>query len=106
LFDAECDSADHRAFAGRCTDDRHHFRFIVSPDDAEQLSDLKGFTRDLMRQAERDLGTKLDWVAVDHWNTQHPHIHVIIRGATDDGHDLVISRDYTPFTSRSENPSA
>jgi type IV secretory pathway VirD2 relaxase len=60
MFDAERDSADHWAFAERCTGDRHHFRFIVSPDDAEQLSDLKRFTRDLMTQAERDLGTKLD----------------------------------------------
>jgi type IV secretory pathway VirD2 relaxase len=47
-----------------------------------------------MTQAERDLGTKLDWVAVDHWNTEHPHIHVIVRGTADDGRDLVISRDY------------
>ncbi len=94
MFDAEGDSADHRAFADRCTNDRHHFRFIVSPDDAGQLSDLKAFTRDLMTQAERDLGTKLDWVAVDHWNTEHPHIHVIVRGTADDGRDLVISRDY------------
>src|SRR5262249_25582636 len=69
-------------------------RFIVSPDDAEQLSDLKAFMRDLMAQAEKDLGTKLDWVAVDHWNTEHPHIHVIVRGVADDGRDLVISRDY------------
>jgi type IV secretory pathway VirD2 relaxase len=94
MFDAELDNADHRAFAERCDEDRHHFRFIVSPDDAEQLSDLKAFTRDLMAQAEKDLGTKLDWVAVDHWNTEHPHIHVIVRGVADDGRDLVISRDY------------
>jgi type IV secretory pathway VirD2 relaxase len=94
MFDAEGDNTDHRTFAQRCSGDRHHFRFIVSPDDAEQLSDLKAFTRDLMTQAERDLGTKLDWVAVDHWNTEHPHIHVIVRGVADDGRDLVISRDY------------
>jgi len=94
MFDAQGDSADYKEFAERCAGDRHHFRFIVSPDDAEQLSDLKAFTRDLMGQAERDLGTKLDWVAVDHWNTEHPHIHVIVRGVSDDGHDLVISRDY------------
>ena len=47
-----------------------------------------------MTDAERDLGTRLDWVAVDHWNTEHPHVHVIVRGRTDDGKDLVISRDY------------
>src|SRR6516165_1174450 len=94
MFDAQGDSADYKEFAERCAGDRHHFRFIVSPDDAEQLSDLKAFTRDLMGQAERDLGTKLDWVAVDHWNTEHPHVHVIVRGVTDNEHDLVISRDY------------
>src|SRR6202011_5753640 len=58
----------------RCGGDRDHFRFIVSPDDAEKLSDLRAFTRDLMTQAERDLRTGLDWVAIHHWNTQHPHI--------------------------------
>ncbi len=94
MFDAEHDDADHRGFAERCEGDRHHFRFIVSPDDAIELSDLKTFTRDLMAQAERDLGTKLDWVAVDHWNTEYPHIHVIVRGRIDDDRDLVISRDY------------
>lgn len=94
LFDADTDAADARAFAERCEGDRHHFRFIVSPDDAEQLSDLKAFTRDLMGQAQADLGTRLDWVAVDHWNTGHPHLHVIVRGRTDQGADLVISPDY------------
>lgn len=94
LFDADTDAADARGFAQRCEGDRHHFRFIVSPDDAEQLSDLKAFTRDLMEQAQADLGTRLDWVAVDHWNTGHPHLHVIVRGRTDQGADLVISPDY------------
>src|SRR5690606_15944921 len=73
---------------------RHHFRFIVSPDDTLEMSDLKSFTRDLVGQMEKDLGTRLDWVAVDHWNTEHPHVHLIVRGVRDDGQDLVISRDY------------
>jgi type IV secretory pathway VirD2 relaxase len=94
LFDAAGDEVDGRAFAARCEADRHHFRFIVSPDDASELESLRGFTRELMGQASRDLGTKLDWVAVDHWNTEHPHIHVLVRGRADDGSDLVISRDY------------
>ncbi|MEC5292247.1 relaxase/mobilization nuclease domain-containing protein [Aurantimonas sp. C2-3-R2] len=88
------DEIDAKEFAERCQDDRHHFRFIVSPEDAVDMTDLKGFTRDLMRQAEKDLGTRLDWVGVDHWNTEHPHIHVIARGRADDGEDLVITRDY------------
>lgn len=94
LFGPEADDVDAKGFAERCEDDRHHFRFIVSPEDAVEMSDLKTFTRDLMGQMEKDLGTKLDWVGVDHWNTEHPHIHVIVQGRADDGQDLVISRDY------------
>ena len=58
------------------------------------MADLRAFTRELMGDAERDLGTGLDWVAVDHWNTDNPHVHVLVRGRADDGQDLVISRDY------------
>lgn len=94
LFDATSDQVDGKAFAERCEDDRHHFRFVVSPEDAAQMADLKAFTHELMKDAEKDLGTKLDWVAVDHWNTDNPHIHVLVRGVADDGKDLVISRDY------------
>jgi len=94
MFNAERDDADSKAFAERCEEDRHHFRFIISPEDAATMADLKVFTRKLMRQAERDLGTELDWVAVDHWNTDNPHIHVLVRGKLADGKDLVISRDF------------
>jgi type IV secretory pathway VirD2 relaxase len=94
MFDARSDDADSKAFAERCEDDRHHFRFTVSPEDAAEMADLRAFTRELMKDAERDLGTGLDWVAVDHWNTDNPHIHVLVRGRADDGKDLVISRDY------------
>jgi type IV secretory pathway VirD2 relaxase len=94
LFDAASDNADGKTFAERCAGDRHHFRFIVSPEDAAQMADVRAFTGELMKDAERDLGTKLEWVAVDHWNTDNPHIHVIVRGKADDGRDLVISRDY------------
>ncbi|BCH27792.1 type VI secretion protein [Mesorhizobium sp. L-8-3] len=94
MFGPETDDADAKEFTERCKDDRHHFRFIVSPEDAADMEDLKRFTRELMAQAEKDLGTRLDWVAVDHWNTDNPHVHVIVRGRTDDGQDLVIDRDY------------
>ena len=81
-------------FAERCEDDRHHFRFIVSPEDAAQLGDLRTFSRELMADVERDLGTRLDWVATDHWNTDNPHVRVVIRGKAEDGQDLVICRAY------------
>jgi type IV secretory pathway VirD2 relaxase len=94
LFGPAGDDIDPKGFTERCEDDRHHFRFIVSPDDALEMSDLRSFTRDLVGQMEKDLSTRLDWVAVDHWNTEHPHVHLIVRGVRHDGENLVISRDY------------
>nr|WIE91304.1 DUF3363 domain-containing protein [Mesorhizobium sp. WSM4875] len=94
MFGPEVDQASTTDFVARCKDDRHHFRFIVSPEDAVEMADLKSFTRDLMGRMQTDLGTALDWIAVDHWNTDNPHVHVILRGRADDGQDLVISRDY------------
>ncbi len=66
LFGPETESVDVDAFTECCRDDRHHFRFIVSPDHALEMEDLRAFTRDLTRQMEKDLGTGLDWVAVGH----------------------------------------
>jgi hypothetical protein len=65
MFDAASEDADLRAFAERASDDRHHFRFIVSPEDATEMEDLQAFTRDLAKQMEHDLGTRLDWVGID-----------------------------------------
>ncbi|WP_374544377.1 relaxase/mobilization nuclease domain-containing protein [Rhodoblastus sp.] len=94
IYSATEDRADGDAFLDRGQDDRHQFRFIVSPEDAADLADLTGYTRDLMAQVETDLGTKLDWVAVNHHNTGHPHVHVIVNGRDALGEDLVINGDY------------
>jgi type IV secretory pathway VirD2 relaxase len=94
LYGPHTDKADADEFKTRGEGDRHQFRFIVSPEDANDLEDLKSSTRDLMSQMERDLGTKLDWVAVDHWDTDDPHTHVVLRGKDENGRDLVIARDY------------
>jgi type IV secretory pathway VirD2 relaxase len=85
---------DGKAFVERGREDRHQFRFIVGPEDAAEMADLRGFTRDLMRQMEFDLATRLDWIAVDHHNTGHPHTHIIVRGVLDDGRILNIAGDY------------
>jgi type IV secretory pathway VirD2 relaxase len=94
LYGAETEEADGKTFLGRAAPDRHQFRFIVSPEDGADYDDLKPLTRRLMTRVEADLGTKLDWVAVDHFNTGHPHIHIIVRGVDDRGRDLIIARDY------------
>ena len=101
MFDATSDRADDRGFAEQCKDDRHHFRVIVSPEDAAELTDLREYTRDLVRQMEADLGTRLEWIAVDHWNTDNPHVHLLVRGVNDQGGDLLIARDYISHNLRS-----
>ena len=94
LYSADQDQTDGAAFLKRGEADRHQFRFIVAAEDGDQYDDLKPFVRNLMSQMETDLDTKLDWVAVDHFNTGHPHTHIILRGADDKGRDLVIAREY------------
>jgi type IV secretory pathway VirD2 relaxase len=97
VYSAERDVEDGRAFLERGRDDRHQFRFIVSAEEGVELSDLRTTTRDLMQQMAADLGTKLDWIAVDHHNTGHPHTHILLRGLTEDGKTLNIAGDYIAY---------
>ncbi|SCW35847.1 DUF3363 domain-containing protein [Asticcacaulis taihuensis] len=94
LYDRSGDQADGRAFMDRAAEDPLQFRLIVSAEDGDKYADLKPLTRRFMAQVEKDLGTGLDWVAVDHHNTGHPHTHIVIRGRDENGKDLVIARDY------------
>jgi type IV secretory pathway VirD2 relaxase len=82
-YSAERDVEDGRAVLERGRGDRHQFRFIVSAEDGVELSDPRETTRGLMKQMEADLDARLDWIAVDHHNTGHPHTYVIVRGVTD-----------------------
>jgi type IV secretory pathway VirD2 relaxase len=46
---------------------------------------LRRHTRDLLGRMEKELGGRLEWVAVAHFNTGHPHVHVALRGRTEAG---------------------
>lgn len=69
------------------------WKVIVSPEFGERL-DLDRLTQDLMARMEKDLGTKLEWVAVTHFNTEHPHVHIALRGVREDKAALDLPRDY------------
>ncbi len=73
--------------------DAHHFRFIVSPEKGAEL-DLPAYTRDVMASVQRDLKTRLEWYGVCHYNTDNPHVHVLVRGVTELGAALIIEKDY------------
>src|SRR5450432_788277 len=84
-------SAD--AFRAPLDGEQRQFRFIVSPEDGDEL-DLKEFARQLMNQVESDLGRRLNWAAVNHHNTGKPHVHIDVRGVDSDGDDVRIDADY------------
>lgn len=75
-------------------DDPRHFRIIVAPESASRLEDMDGYVREVMVRLEQDLGIKTEWVAVNHWNTDNPHAHIILRGRTQDGAELRLPRAY------------
>jgi type IV secretory pathway VirD2 relaxase len=76
----------------RAGDDRL-WKLILSPEFGDR-ADLRRLTRDLVSRMERDLGTPLEWVAVAHYNTEHPHVHFALRGIDAEGRPLGLSRDY------------
>ncbi len=74
-------------------DERHQFRLIVSPEDARDL-DLTDYVRELMKRVESDLGRSVEWAAVNHHDTEHPHVHVVVRGVCREGRQLRMDRAY------------
>lgn len=98
FFDRAADEIDPVGGTTAWSDDRHHFRFIMSPEHGDRISDLRGYTREVMRRVADDLGEpELTWIATCHYDTGRPHAHVVIRGRRASGRDLVIPRDYVGF---------
>ena len=80
--------------------DERMWKLIISPEFGD-LADLRRLTGDLMERMEKDLGTDLEWVAVEHHNTEHPHVHIVVRGVRTDGAALRMSREYIQHGIRS-----
>lgn len=93
-YGPQTEVAETAEFIAAGDGDRHQFRVILAPEDATELGDLRGYTRGLMSHMEQDLGTRLEWIAVDHWDTDNPHTHLVIRGRDETGRDLIIAREY------------
>lgn len=95
FYDAQTDRVDGagltNAWAHR---DRRHFRIILGAENGADLRDLRPYVREVMARAEAALGARLTWIAVDHWDTDNPHTHIILRGRSADGRPLVLPRDF------------
>lgn len=95
FYDALDDSMNGALRASEwARDDRRHFRIILSAENGSRLKELRSYTREVMRRAELRLGVGLQWVAVDHWDTDNPHTHIVLRGRGSDGRDLILPREF------------
>lgn len=95
FYDATRDSVSGSRFAEAwAKDDKRHFRIILSAENGGRIGDLRAYTRDVMARAEAALGEKLEWFAVDHFDTDNPHSHIVLRGVRADGRDLIIPREF------------
>ena len=94
-FDGRGDSINivERLERWQKSSDERLWKLIVSPEFGDRV-DLKRLTRDLMLRIATDLGAPLEWVAVTHYNTDHPHIHLALRGVSVDGRLIHLGRDY------------
>ena len=101
FFDAERDAVDVADLPQKWRGDRHHWRLIVSPQEARE-ADLTAFARGCARRLEGRLKTPLEWAAVVHINTTHPHVHLLVRGRRGDGRDLVLTRRFVAEGLRAE----
>ncbi len=73
--------------------DERLFKIIVSPEFGDRLN-LHQYARELMHRMEYDLGAQLEWLAAVHHNTEHPHIHIAVRGVDKKGIPLRLPREY------------
>jgi type IV secretory pathway VirD2 relaxase len=69
------------------------WKIVVSPENGARM-DLQRHARGLVGAMGRDLGTRLEWVAVEHDHNDHPHLHIAIRGVRDDGSRLGLPGEY------------
>jgi type IV secretory pathway VirD2 relaxase len=83
----------HRLDSWQLAGDPRLWKIIISPEFGDRL-DLTRLTRDLMARMNGELATDLDWVAVAHFNTEHPHVHVALRGVDQSGRSVSLSREY------------
>ncbi|PZQ57247.1 MAG: type VI secretion protein [Phenylobacterium zucineum] len=98
FFDREADGLDGRVATRAWSEDRHHFRFIVSPEHGDRIADLRGYVREVMHRVSADLSEpRLEWIATCHFDTDQPHAHVLVRGRRENGRDLVIPRQYVGY---------
>jgi hypothetical protein len=98
-FSESADAVDGYAVtaAWHAADDPRYFHLIVSPENGDRIADMRTVVRPAMVQIQRDLGTRVDWIAYQHdrdRDAQGRHAHIFLRGVDQDGQELLIAPEY------------
>ena len=68
-----------------------NFRIFLPPQ--SNRIDLKDLTEKFVKTLEQRTGYKFYWQAANHYNTAHPHAHILINGKDQYGREVEIPRD-------------
>ncbi|MDR2491258.1 MAG: hypothetical protein LBD20_07645 [Spirochaetaceae bacterium] len=68
-----------------------NFRIFLSPQDSNV--DIKELTEKFVKHLELQTGYKLYWQGACHYNTAHPHGHILINGVDKNGREVTFPRD-------------
>jgi len=71
--------------------DRRLFKIILSPEDP--AADLDRTTQEVIKRIEKEISGTVEWGAVVHRNTDHPHVHMIVRDRLRSGVEFTLPRD-------------
>ncbi len=96
-----------RAKASRWEDDQRYYKFVLSPEEGVRM-DLEKFGSEVMEKVREDLltedelsrGAQVEWIMAQHWDTNHPHVHVMMRAKVED-RDVRLSAGYASHGVRS-----
>jgi hypothetical protein len=96
-FDPERDDVTRRQFMGQMHEQpprgvvAHKLVLSLSQDERDRHGiDMKHLVRDTMADFERATGRSLRWVAFEHDDPGHPHVHVVVAGYDNAGKQVGI----------------
>jgi len=93
--DTTIEIEDIKKMASQWESDRHHFRLIISPEHGDKITDFDAYIKAVMDDVALDLREpRLTWIGINHFDTDQPHAHVLIRGKRMNGKDLILPRSY------------
>lgn len=93
FFDRQNDRVSAPDVVSSWQDDPCHYRLIVSPEHSDRIADMRGYVREMMKRVSLGLADEQqEWISTCHFDTVHPHAHVLLRGRRADGRDLRIDQ--------------